>query len=172
MRGTIQYSSLVKYYVQGFTVVNASNTASHTITITTTNTLGLSGSGVYLLEYSGQDAAAPYDTAAGATGIDNTLPTVSISTSVANEYLIFAGVFGASLTGGTGVTIQISNTGTWYQRGGDKLAASSGSNTFAMSGNATTGWVLHGVAIKPAGGVGTTPLTFTGSDSLAGGELL
>jgi hypothetical protein len=151
----------------------ANNTGGGNKTITVN--LGTSGyADAAIMEYVGLDTSSQPDASMNAAGTDP--PTTSLTTTTANALIVAGGINNyAEFTAGSGYTLfgggGMPNS-LQYEESQDQLDMSgAASKTVAFTGFATN-WAITAASFKIAGGAGTTPKTFTATDSLAGGELL
>jgi len=159
---------------QIFYLADIQTGGNKTITITFAGTAYAT---VAVIEYVGLDLTSQPDNSTSATGLDPArTATTALTTNTANA-LIVAGGLGNSgeLTAGSGYTLFGGGgmpNDVQYSEAEDQLdMGSPASKTVAFVGDAAA-WGLTAASFKIAGGAGTTPKTFTGTDSLAGGELL
>jgi hypothetical protein len=129
-----------------------------------------------IMEYQGQDAAMVAEDGTNTGNSSNTQPSISLTTATDNA-LIVASCSAASVdpTAGAGYLIWGGRTNNQnFEEDEDNVdAGAAGSKTVSFVTSDPTGtWYVIAASFKPAGGGGTTPLTFGGTDSLAGGELL
>lgn len=128
-----------------------------------------------VMEYAGMDTASQPDNSTSAMGASSTA-TMSLTTTTANALIVAGGInsFG-EYTAGSGFTLfgsgSIANTLNFAEAEDQLDAGSPASETVAFVGFGTV-WAMTAASFKIAGGPATTPKTFTGTDSLAGGELL
>jgi hypothetical protein len=133
-------------------------------------------------EYSGGDTTGFYDNGAEA-GNDNGAvtpanpATVTFSTNVDHDMifaLVIAQVSDGSWVTPSGYAVRDTVNSGYYLRAYDKVdsGASHGSTTVNVDLSQNDWWCMKAAGFKTAGGAGTAPKTFTGTDSLAGGELL
>jgi hypothetical protein len=167
-----------KYTSAGLTMAGqfaylANNTTGGNKTIT----IHLSA-GTYMaaaaMEYLGQDTASQPDNSANAAG--SSPATTSFTTNTANA-LICALVSSNQQkpTAGSAYALwgTFPNVNFYDEVEDDVDAGAAGSKTVNFTDPTAGGeWAMSLASFKASGGGGTTPKTFTATDSLAGGELL
>jgi hypothetical protein len=158
-------------YIQMAYHPNLTSSANKTVTVNFDNAAYVI---IRVMEYQGQNTASQPDSSTTANNAF-TDPSLSLTTTTANA-LIVASVSdnSAEETAGSGFTLWGTRTNLGaHDEDEDKVdVGAAGAKTVDFVTGAGGTWYMSAVAFKAAGGGGTTPKTFTGTDSLAGGELL
>lgn len=132
---------------------NIASATANSNTVTVSFSASASFPDVRILEYSGLDTSSPLDTGtnASASGAGTTASVGPITTSIANELVLAAGMVGTSFSGpGTGYTSRVitSPNGDIVE---DDIVSSAGSYSATAPLSSTAGWMLQMVAFKAAG---------------------
>jgi len=156
-----------------FYLANNTGGGSKTITVDNGDPSGYSETAV--MEYTGMDLASQPDNSTSASGTSSTA-TTSLTTTTASALIVAGGLNSfAEYTAGSGYTLfgsgSLANTLNYAEAEDQLDMGAAGAKTVAFTGFGTN-WSLTTASFKASGGAGTTPKTFTGTDSLAGGELL
>lgn len=139
---------LVAYMISEFTAVAASPLSSDTITVNLGGTTG--GCTIFALGISGLDTSAPFDTSAVTATGTSTNPTVSITTSKANDFVVGAMQLGTNAgvnncaqfaTAGSGFTLLYAKADAVATAGEYQVDASTGAFTVNF-GATSCDWVM------------------------------
>ena len=142
--------------------------APNTIGGADTVTVSLSGVSdyleVYSTEYSGADLSNPIDAKTGASGGAGSVSSGSAITTASGDVIFGYCVADWSCTAGSGF-----NTRSTFNDNLIEDMTAAGPGAYTATANATNGWSMHMVAIKPVDPPGTAPVI--NSSNTAGGTV-
>jgi hypothetical protein len=100
---------------------------------------------LYLVEYSGLDPSNPIDAVAGNSGAAGSVSSGKATTTAAGDIIFGYCAADWACTPGSGFTAR----STFHDNLIEDMQAS-GPGSHAATGNATNGWSMHMVALRPA----------------------